>query len=161
MKKYSSLLILFLFPFMYQLNAQTEKGTMLLGGNAAFISQNGESIFSLNPRIGLFAAENLAIGLNATFITGSGSTIYDVGPFVRSYFGSSSHGKFFAQGTVGYSGFSTDFGSDSDFSWGLGAGYAFFLNPNIALEIGPQYSKTGSRDGIFSFVVGFQIHFKK
>lgn len=161
MKKFFYVFSLLTFVFSLNVNAQTEKGTLLLGGNAAFISGGGESILTVNPNLGLFLADNFAAGLSATLITSDVTTIYGVGPYGRGYFGSSSSGKFFAQAGVNLIGTSGDFGSDSDFGWTIGAGYAIFLNPSVALELGPQYSKVGDSDGQFNINVGFQIHFKK
>lgn len=140
---------------------QTEKGTLLLGGNGSFESQGGESAFLLNPNVGIFLADNYAAGLSATLLTGSGNTIWGLGPYGRAYFGSSEKGKLYAQAGVNLLGFSNDFGSDTEFGWTIGAGYAVFLNQSIALELGPQYSKIGDSDGRFNINVGFQIHFNK
>ena len=144
------------------LSSQTEKGTLLLGGNASFESQDGDTYLSINPNIGLFLSDNLAAGLSATLGTSSGFTSYGILPFIRPYFGSGTSGKFFAQASAGIIGFSSDFfGSSSDFAWSASLGYAIFLNQSVALELGPTYSKIGDRPGTISLGVGFQIHFQK
>lgn len=161
MKKLIIVMAAIVFTFGQGAFAQTEKGTLMLGGNASFESQGGSSAFLLNPNLGLFVADNFAVGLNATLLTGEGTTVWGLGPYGRAYFGGGEKGKLFAQAGVNLLGFSNDFGSDTEFGWSVGAGYAIFLNQSIALELGPQYSKFGDDDGRFNVNVGFQIHFMK
>lgn len=137
--------------------AQTEKGTWLLGGNMTFQATDGASFFNASPNIGYFFSNNLAAGLEASFVSASGANIYAFGPFIKPYFGKSEKGKFFGKGSfllVGGEG-------NSEAGFGLGAGYALFLNRSVALEFGANYNKLGEGSGTFGLGVGFQIHFKK
>jgi hypothetical protein len=137
--------------------AQTEKGTWLLGGNTTFQATDGATIFNASPNIGYFFSNNLAAGLEASFLSADGASIYAFGPFIKPYFGKSEKGKFFGKGSfllVGGEG-------DSQAGFGLGAGYALFLNRSVALEFGANYNKLGEGSGTFGLGVGFQIHFKK
>jgi hypothetical protein len=50
---------------------------------------------------------------------------------------------------------------DTEVGFGIGAGYALFINRSVALEFGANYTKAGDSDGIFGIGIGFQIHYKK
>ena len=137
--------------------AQTEKGTWLLGGNVAFQATDGASVFNASPNIGYFFSNNLAAGLEASFLSADGTNIYAFGPFIKPYFGKSEKGKFFGKGSFLLAGGE----GDSQAGFGVGAGYALFLNRSVALEFGANYNKLGDATGVFGLGVGFQIHFKK
>ena len=139
-------------------NAQTEKGTTLLGGNISFQTSDGTSVFTATPNIGFFIGNNIAIGVQLNLLTGEGFTAWAVGPFVRGYFAGSDKGKFFAQGGINIGGAT---GVDTEVGFGVGAGYALFLNKSVALEFGDNYRKAGDSDGIFGIGIGFQIHYRK
>ncbi len=143
--------------------AQTEKGTFLLGGSVSFQTSNAVSVFSLNPDFGLFIVDNLAVGASANVLTSSGSTSYAIGPFIRPYFGKEEKGKFFAQGSLLVGGASYSGSSSTSVGFGLGLGYALFLNQSVALEVKAEYQKlgAGSANGVFGLGAGFQIHYKK
>src|SRR5690606_7018388 len=89
---------------------------------------------------------------------------YGVAPFVRYYFpqGSSSTGRFFAQGDIGISGSSP--GAGASLFLGANVGYAHFITNSVALEVtaGYNYTKataTGSnaQNGL-GVALGFQIY---
>lgn len=144
-------------------NAQTEKGTLLLGGNVMFQSADGTSTFTATPNIGGFISNNLAIGGEFNIVSGSGTTIWAIGPYIKPYFAVTPSGALFAKGSFLVGGASASgMSSDTQVGFGVGAGYAFFLNKSVALELGAGYSKVGSNnDGVFGINLGFQIHFKK
>ena len=153
-------------------NAQTEKGTYLLGGGATFQTTDGESYFSLNPNVGYFVANNFAVGARANLVFVDDANSYSIGPFARYYFGGKSAGttsgttassstvggKFFGQAGLNVGGGKN---SDTELGVGLGVGYAFFLNKSIALETAAYYDKNGERKGTFTVGVGFQIHLSR
>ena len=139
-------------------NAQTEKKTVMLGGNITFQTSDGESVFAAAPNVGFFVANNIAVGGRFSIVTSEGYTAWGVGPFVRGYFAGSDKGKFFAEASGNVGGV-TD--SDTEVGFGAGAGYALFLNKSIALEFGANYNKLGDAEGIFGVGIGFQIHFKR
>lgn len=142
--------------------AQTEKGTLLLGGNIGFQSSNGSSVFMANPNVGLFVADRIAVGAEANLTAGEGVTIWAVGPYVKPYFAQTQNGAFFAKGSLLAGGASYDGESNSNVGFGLGAGYSIFMNKSVALELGGQFSKVGKHDdGTFGLNVGFQIHFAR
>ena len=157
MKK-TFLALIFVAAGMMSANAQTEKGTILLGGNISFQTSDGTSVFSATPNIGFFIGNNVAIGMQLNLLTGEGFTAWALGPFVRGYFAGSDKGKFFAQGGINIGGAT---GVDTEVGFGIGAGYALFLNQSVALEFGANYTKAGDSDGIFGIGIGFQIHYKK
>ena len=157
------------------LSAQTMQGQWMVGGTAGFNSTSNDpdggadavTTFNLNPNIGYFVIDNLAIGLNLGFESHSGAgSVFSVGPQVRYYFvnlGESA--KLFAQGRFGFASFSPEEGdSYSGTEWGVGVGLAYFLNPHVALEGLLEYSSlTPNSDfdfkqNTFGFNVGFQIH---
>lgn len=144
-------------------NAQTEKSNWLLGGGIGFSSTSvsgggSSSIFSLSPNAGYFFTDNFAGGAMLEVISGGGNTVWSAAPFVRGYFGKSTSGKPFAQVGVGFGGASGGGSTSTSF---LGkAGYAFFLNKSVALELAANYtSQSGA--SVFGIGAGFQIHFKK
>ena len=138
-------------------NAQTEKGTLLLGGNATYTNVENTSTFMLSPKIGVFVADNLAIGGQGSLFTSDGFTSWSVGPFARYYFGKNMKGKPFVGANVGISDMEN---ADSEFGFGAEAGYALFLNKSVALEFGVNYNRMDDID-VIGVGVGFQIHFKK
>lgn len=139
-------------------NAQTEKGTLLLGGNLSFQTAEGSSVFIATPSVGVFAWNNVAIGAQFTLFTSDGTSAWAFGPFVKGYFAGSEKGKLFGQFGLNVGGGEN---ADTEVGFGLGAGYAIFLNRSIAIDIGASYNKAGDADGIFGLGAGFQIHFKK
>ncbi len=152
-------------------NAQTDKGDWMVGGNMTINTTSGNSSFSLNPSAGYFFAKGFVAG--AQFNLGfskSENTKYSnvgVGPFARYYFDLKSpnfkpflHADFdFGTATV-----KDDFGKSSTTitSFFIGAGGAFFINPNVALEGVAGYNRSKienlSPDNGFLFRIGFQVH---
>lgn len=149
-----------------------QQGNWIVGGSLGSLgySFEGENFnISLNPRAGYFVSDGIAIGLG---LTGTLATVpdaddiwgYGVAPFIRYYFpqGSSSTGRFFAQGDVGISGSSA--GSGASLALGANVGYAHFITNSVALEVsaGYNYSKatvSGStgQSGL-GVALGFQIY---
>jgi len=157
MKRLSTLLIISLVIGTTSVYAQTERGTLMLGGSASFQAIDDASVFIFNPNVGVFAANNFAVGLQANIISSEGNSAWALGPFARYYFGKNEKGKIFGQGTLTLAG--SD-GSDVSLGGGLTGGYAFFLNRSIALEIAASYFRVDD-SGLFVLGAGFQIHFKK
>lgn len=142
--------------------AQTEKGTLLLGGNIGFQSSNGSSLFMANPNVGLFVANKIAVGAEIKLTAGEGLTVWSVGPFVKPYFAQTEKGAFFAKGSFLAGGSSVEGTSNSNVGFGLGAGYSIFMNKSVAIELAGDFSKVGKNDdGSFGLNVGFQIHFAR
>jgi opacity protein-like surface antigen len=148
----------FLIAGVISANAQTEKGTLLLGGNISFQTADGASVFIATPSFGVFAWNNVAIGAQFTLVSSDGSSAWALGPFVKAYFAGSEKGKFFGQFGLNVGGGDN---VDTEVGFSLGAGYAIFLNKSIAIDLGVNYTRAGDTDGIFGIGAGFQIHFKR
>lgn len=155
-------------------NAQTEKGTLMLGGSAGFSStkvkgMDASTSVEISPTIGYFVGENIAVGAGVSVQSVKDvNTTFGIGPFVRYYFlPIGTNAKLFGHANFGFMSSKDKGASESDnaTTWGIAAGPAFFLNPSIALEatLGFQSLKFKDVDAINSFglSVGFQIHFKK
>lgn len=137
--------------------AQTDKGTVLLGGGMAYTTTDGNGSFIATPNVGYFVIDNAVVIGKLTTIIQSGSTSWAFGPTVRLYFLESDFGS-----VLGQIGLNVGGGTDSKTSvgWEIGAGYAVFLNESIALEGIANYTRTGDR-GIFAIGIGFQIHYSR
>jgi hypothetical protein len=152
-------------------NAQTEKGDWMVGGNIAINTPSGNSEFTIAPMGGYFFANNFVAGLNVNMnfetVSSSSTAIIAAGPFARYYINikNSTFKPFFhAEYNLGnaetkVSGVET---SNTTGAFFLGAGGAFFINPNVALEAVAGYNHTkvqgaDSQNG-FLFRLGFQIH---
>ncbi|MBK6478825.1 MAG: hypothetical protein KA109_10715 [Saprospiraceae bacterium] len=149
-------LFLFVLIFDNLLSAQTEKGTWLLGGNAAYQRSHGSGTLNINPSIGYFLLNNFAAGAQLNFLGIKGGSFVSVGFFGKYYFLGDERGRFYATGGLNVGGGS---GSKFDTGFTLGAGYAHFLNESISIDIGTLYNKVGANNSIFSIGAGFQIHF--
>ena len=141
--------------------AQYNQGRMLVGGSLGFSTQTEKTkfdgttrtdgkwtSFSLEPQFGYFVIDNLAVG--ATLDLGLSkwkdegdsdddvsSTSIEFTPTVRYYLPQ----NIFFQGQVGFGAAKYKYGSGNvdeekynTFSFALGAGYAYFLNDNVAIE---------------------------
>jgi hypothetical protein len=157
MRKLTTLVIFTLLIGISQSNAQTEKSTLLLGGNASFQAVDDATLFVFNANLGVFVANNIAVGLQASIISSEGASAWSLGPYGRFYFGKSEKGKPFAQGTFTLGGGD---GSDVSVGGGVTGGYSVFLNRNVAIELAASYFRQSDM-GLFVLGAGFQIHFKK
>jgi hypothetical protein len=97
--------------------------------------------FALNPMIGIFPANNLAIILNTSY--GSYSSTFStssllIGPLVRYYIPASQSVKFF--GGAGIEWASGD--GEAHTVYQFQAGPSFFINRNLALEFNFSYQWT-------------------
>ncbi len=135
-------------------NAQTNFGGILIGGSAGFDVQfedpdNAVSM-DLQPQLGFFLLNDLAIGANLTFATFKvgdlSSNTFAISPFARYYFGEGGV-KIFIHAQAGYFTSKVDFGGDESTNKGpiiqLGPGVAIFLNDHVALEGILAYNRMG------------------
>lgn len=177
--------------------AQFNKGRYLVGGNVGFAAYTGKTktdnststtshstTFNLSPDVGYFVIDNLAVGAGLSLRTSSTKgdggdnskdtdTDFTLTPFARYYL---DQGIFF-QGQVGFGSGSNKHkpnGSNTTtttkhgvFDWGLGVGYAYFLNDYVAIEPMVSYVSYANnyKDPDFKTVnsgitlnVGFQIY---
>ena len=152
--------------------AQTEKGSTMVGGSLVLQTGKDVSNFTLNPSVGVFAANNFALGaeLNLSFSKAGETKINSVGigPFSRYYFGKTET-KPFAITSFNWLNNTTKSGgnevSTNGFNFLLGMGFAAFVNETVAVEgiSGYNYSKYKDVDGSSGFTLrfGFQIYFSR
>jgi len=156
------------------------KGNWMVGGQGSFSYEKDGDLktteVEISPNVGYFFIDNLAAGLRLGVgsttekIGGDKETLsgFNVGPFVRYYFlPSSKKLNIFADGsfTFGqtkYDDGTTDMKMDYN-SFGLMAGPAYFITPNVALEaalgwMSHKFDGADERTNSFGLQVGFQIH---
>lgn len=144
--------------------AQFNKGRILAGGSVAFSALTGKTkdnnststnshttSFNISPDVGYFIIDNVAVGgmLNLSTWSRKGDgdddskqsqTEFTLTPFGRYYL---DQGIFF-QGQVGFGSRTDKYKLDNSnttvstkygvLNWAIGAGYAYFLNDNVAVE---------------------------
>jgi len=168
------------------LQAQTEKGMFIVGGNAD-ISESIQNTthnfnFSIAPSFGAFIINNLGIGGVYSFSAGSSNVLNSnesrtttttfntlVGPFLKYYIGKKGM-KPFISANGGYSvhtqlrstSSATSTGSTSitnydGFSMGGSAGIAYFFNPHLSLESALYINTSGYQTLIPTTRFGFSL----
>jgi len=177
MKKNSLLTLITIIAMGFTATAQIQKGNILMGGNLANINLglNDPKIFSVDvtPKAAWFIKDNIALGgyINFGLETAKASnttTSYGIGALGRYYMGPEgeiiNHGRFFGEATAGFGGVNV---SDADNTNGLnlsaGPGFAYFITPNIGLEVLLKYNGLagfGSTDyqSNLNLSFGFQIY---
>jgi Outer membrane protein beta-barrel domain len=152
----------------YVTTAQTEQGNWLVGGNFTVNTGDNNTTIGLNPTVGYFVVNNLAVGgtlsLGYSKFGDNRSTTFGIGPLARYYFGKTNI-KPFINGELSFTSYKLKFPAGSNTengtSYFLGPGVALFLNENVALEgiAGYSHTKIGDDgDGGFLFRVGFQVY---
>ncbi len=163
MKNLIIIYFLTVFAFFKYGNAQTEKGTFLLGGNVSYQLVDEQYFLNISPNIGYFVANKISIGLFSSLEKQNLLSDFLIGPNIRVYFLPSEIGSFFAGGTYLYNYIKAPAqrfeGSFNGFNTSLG--YAMFLNNSIAIQLSANYEKLEDRSGNLYFGIGFQIHLKK
>jgi hypothetical protein len=156
-------------------NAQTNKGDWMVGGNFRLNTADNNTQISFTPGAGAFIADNLAIGGNLGLsYSKSGNnkfTSFNVGPFVRYYFTTESqairpilHGTFNYLSTknkIGNNASSTNTGTN----FFIGGGAAAFITNNVSVDALLGYDRTKYKNfdgsGGFAFNIGFQVYLLK
>ncbi len=152
-------------------NAQTDKGDWMVGGNLAISTATGNSQFTLQPMGAYFFSNSFAAGLNlkvnSTKIGDEKRSELAAGPFARYYFNlkNSSFKPFLhAEYTLGnlVTKVPGTKSSNTTGSFFLGAGGAYFINSNVALEAVAGFNRTKVQsqapENGFLFRIGFQVH---
>ncbi|MFT3902088.1 MAG: hypothetical protein QM727_02905 [Niabella sp.] len=156
--------------------AQTEKGNYIIGAQLANIGadlRDGANTFKLglSPRAGWFLQDNFALGAEVQLgLTASKASkpMFDYGvvPFARYYFPVQAINhvektRFFAEASAGVGGMAYSGENTVGFKGGAGAGIAYFVSPNIALETMAKLNVLAG-DGPATLSpninLGFQIH---
>ncbi|PSK94488.1 outer membrane beta-barrel protein [Taibaiella chishuiensis] len=183
MKKISALIIAGMAIFgTHQASAQIQKGNLMVGASLADMNiklQKGNTDLSLsiNPKIGYFIQDNVAIGAEVKlgFATNSAqnSINYGIGAFGRYYVSSKQlellkHARFFGEVNAGLVGDNIKPKGMSSVSTnglgiGFGPGVAYFITPNIGLEALLKYNLgvgfgSSTTTNNFSIGFGFQIY---
>ncbi len=139
--------------------AQTEKGKIIVGGNAAFSTSKSDAdgaksntSFKIVPSVGYFVSDNIAVGTGVGYsydkqIGESQNQAFVVSPFGRYYANLSESFKFFGQLSVPME-FGTEkavdaagkvgdkVGSSTNIGVALSPGFAFFPTKRIGIEFG-------------------------
>ncbi|RAI99810.1 outer membrane protein with beta-barrel domain [Chitinophaga skermanii] len=171
--------------------AQTQKGNIMVGaslGNITGTFSDGSDKFqiNINPKVGWFIKDNLALGVDVNL--GYAHTSFDndsklndfnygIGAFGRYYISDKSiefskRSRFFFEANAGFAGTNsktkTPGGASSSsntngLALGFGPGLAYFITPNVGLEALLKYDVTvgfGSSTTVqrLGLNVGFQIY---
>ena len=185
LNKMKTIKTLFLATLLFTITtkAQLTKGNWMVGGSGSYNkydgkdkitgdSGNGYSIITLNPNVGYFIIDKLALGTKLNFYSqinednANSSSKIGIGPFVRYYFlEKENRVNIFAQTSLDYNEFRRTYSNKtSDLTYSLKAGPVVYFNSSVALEMGLEYSRTNSFDSIITSLqasIGFQIHLKK
>jgi len=164
------LLLAVLCISIHHVQAQTDRGDWMVGGNLAFNTAKKNTSIQFTPQAGYFFAKNFVLGgqllVDYSEQGTAHLTSWGIGPFARYYFGETKARPFF---TGDFSYLSTRFKSDltnssttnDAFEYFLGAGASFFINENVAVDgiLGYRHSKYKNEDGSggLNFKVGFQV----
>jgi hypothetical protein len=146
----------FLLSLLTITQAQTDQGTILLGGGINFETSDGSTIFRASPSVGIFVLDDVAVSAKFSLFATKAATSWAVGPLIRLYLFGSDSGKLITQVGVNVGGSKN---TDTAVGFEVGAGWAAFLNESNALEFLANFIKTGDSKGSFSLGVGFQFHY--
>ena len=165
MKRFLFLLISLCF-LSESANAQTDKGTILVGGvldwssSSSVASRRADAIFKFSPTVGYFFMNRLAGGLTVDWLVQSSSYTYSVtsvasasrgdimvGPFARYYFTEKNirpYGNlsFTLGGGSSTSSYGTSTSIDIGYAssaLGLGIGSAFIVSEHVSIDALLQY----------------------
>lgn len=188
------LLLSILLPSI-ALIAQTEKGTFVVSGATNFNFSNSEQEFGVNnrevnqcnitayslmPSFGYFIIDNLSIGINGSITqrteeykndTETKQTILALMPTVAYVVPIKGPIKPFAQVGFGYSSltqrhYNTINDSYEGTAFGIGGGFSYFINKNVSLDLGIQYTyssldddKKAIRQSSTGGNIGFSFYF--
>ena len=184
------LLILVAFFSAFSAFSQINKGQFLVGGSGSFSSNDQNNVKStsvtLSPNAGYFFLNKLAGGVDLTLhnsVSKAGTEKntmngYGISPFVRYYvLPASNKINLFAEASYGWAKGKNKYLTHQAYtttanSYSFSAGPAFFITPNLALEISAGYTQneyrakdngftSKSKEKLFQAGVGFQIHLGK
>lgn len=182
MKKRLITLALLLVAGVCTVNAQIQRGNVLMGADLANfkfgLNSGSQTNISLTPKAAWFIKDNLALGayVNFSLTTQKDAptyTAYGVGPLARLYINKVNntnitvikHTLFFLEGNVGIEGTNTSKGggSTNGLGLGIGPGISYFITPSIGLEGLLKYNGVvgfGSNptSSVLNLNVGFMIY---
>ena len=179
MKKTFSLIAIALILFASAINAQIQKGNILVGGDISNfelgLRKGSPFTMRIDPKLAFFIHDNVAVGgytdLGVTRITGTTFFDYGVGILGRYYFPGKNNsdplrtGRLFAEANAGITGQDISGGGDNTNGLGLGfgPGYAYFITRNIGLETLIKYNGivgfgNATTQSDLNLNIGFQIY---
>lgn len=177
MRKKITSFCLFLIISICTIQAQTQRGNVMVGGDIAdfdlSLDDGGNFSFRIDPKAAWFIRDNIAIGgfilFGLSTAEGAGTSIsYGAGALARYYFGSATtvvrSSRFFLEGSAGIEGDNPAVGSNTNgLGLGIGPGWTYFITSNIGLEALLKYNGIigfGSRptSNNLNLGIGFQIY---
>lgn len=163
------------------MNAQTEKGSWVIGGSTTLgfnnvttkTKANGESYdgpkistFSFTPSVGYFVANKIAIGLDLGF---QSTTTKDEGdkltsstilvmPTATYYFKSDSKVIPYLGAGVGYGSNTSKYNSSESnttdgLTWGAKGGITYMVNQSAGIDLGLAYTQFSNKEEIMGYEV--------
>ncbi|MGV8879343.1 MAG: outer membrane beta-barrel protein [Sphingobacteriaceae bacterium] len=176
MKKITLLATVAIFFFATAVNAQIQKGNVMIGGNITNLNfgldKPNPFTINLNPKAAWFISDGIALGGDVNFglatSKGEGTDVtYGVGALGR-YYGTRGlddvikHSRFFSEVTVGIAGRNIS-GSDNTNGLGFsfGPGFSYFITPNIGLETLLKYNgNVGFGNSVYAHNIGLGVGFQ-
>ena len=166
-----TLLFILMITSIAALQAQTNRGDWMVGGNVRINTTESNKEVTIQPMAGYFFAKSFAAGseLKMSFskFGGGKSTSWGIGPFARYYFNlNNSSFKPLVHSSFTFESVTTRQNSvknrNSVTSLFIGGGAAYFINENVALEAIAGYNRSKYENldsqGGFAFRMGFQVH---
>ena len=167
-------------------NAQTQKGSFLVGGTASIQSTKGaspgnSSTISVAPQVGYFLVDNLAVGITPSITyswrRNDNTTNTGIGPFVRYYFPfgkfaifpelKASFGTYKAKGSYEdpYTGATIhETNKSKSHQYSGGVGFVWFAAENVGLEAILSYNKSenaGIKNELVAMRFGIQFYISR
>ena len=158
------LLLLCLLASVVTAQAQFEKGKWIVnpsvtGLGLSYDTQVDKASFGLDVNGGIFMADNLALlvrgGLSCNEGADADTDVYSLGVGGRYYF---SQVGIFLGANVNVDRFDGEMVDDTKFSFGMEAGYAFFLSRTVTLEPALYWTINNDRSK-FGLQPGFGLYF--
>lgn len=154
---------------LQSLISQTEKGHCLIGGSIygskGLSNSNKNFTLGVQPSLGFFVADNLAIGASLSFNMSTAPNTpnfygYGLGPLARYYVGGGKI-KPFVSASAMYVGSNYDGQTSNGFNFDGGVGVAFFVTDNVAIDLQGLYKWnkfSGSSVSSYLYIpIGFQV----
>lgn len=147
-------------------SAQTEKGSWMVGTNFSnlnlgFASSTNNVSFNISPNLAYFVSDNFAFGgqvdLGISKAKGSDARFnFGLQPLARYYFTKQEKNGIFGQATVGFEGASVAGTSTTGLTFSIGAGWNYWLNKSVALEVGARYINVDKKVAGLSLIPAFE-----
>ncbi len=140
--------------------SQTEKGTLMIGGNGNIEFPDNDIEFRLNPTVGKFVADKFCVGLSLPLIYIDSDLYMDITPFARYYWAVKETRSFYVSGAIGLASLFDMEHKVTNNEVILGLGHVWFLTKNVGFEVEMQ-GRLDSEDVNLGMNMGFQIYLNK